>query len=61
MSDVRLREWSDCDVSLTPNEVKREWRLGGRVLDCCAVLGSFNKATGETLTQRQPSEESHVS
>lgn len=54
MSHVRLRGRSDGDVSLTPNEVTREWRLGGRVLECCAVLGSFNKATGETLTRRQP-------
>lgn len=51
MSRRRLREWSGCNSSLTLSKVKREWRLCGRVLE----------ATEESLTQSQPSEESHVS
>lgn len=50
MSHVRLRECSDCDASLTLNEVKREW-----------TFRSFSKATGEAFTPSPPSEESHIS
>lgn len=60
-SQGRMGESLDLNVNLTSSERERERRLGGSVLDCLAVNGSVDKATGESMSPQTVMREFHIS